>query len=184
MPARVQAFCHRGRFHPIQVEDDVTAYMEWANGANGTFITSTGDAPGVNRLEISLEEAMLVCEDGELRIGELAPEIGMKEADYRRTTKEYFRKLTGSWQRVQPRPSADPYREMLENFRDAALTGAKLIAPGREGKNSLTLSNAMYLSDWEHRMVELPRTSAEERDFSAKVEEHLRRLIREYAELP
>lgn len=99
---------------------------------------------------------------------------------YRRTTGDYFRKLTGSWQKVQPQPGADPYREMLENFRDAALSGAALIAPGKEGKNSLTLSNAMYLSDWEHRMVALPCTPEAEKEFSAKVEAHLRRLIQEY----
>jgi anthranilate synthase/aminodeoxychorismate synthase-like glutamine amidotransferase len=74
-PVRVQGFCHEGRFHDIEVEDDVTAYLEWENGATGTFITSTGDAPGINRLEISLEEALIVCENGNIRIGELAQEI-------------------------------------------------------------------------------------------------------------
>ena len=80
-PARVQGFCHEGRFHDIEVEDDVTAYMEWENGATGTFITSTGDAPGLNRLEISLEEAMITCENGKLRVGELEQEMSGKEAD-------------------------------------------------------------------------------------------------------
>ncbi|MBP3218372.1 MAG: Gfo/Idh/MocA family oxidoreductase, partial [Lachnospiraceae bacterium] len=91
MPARVQAFCKEGHYHDIEVEDDVTAYFEWADGASGTFITSTGDAPGLNRLEISLDEAMIVCENGKLRIGTLQEELGMKEADYRRISEDFFR---------------------------------------------------------------------------------------------
>ena len=55
MPVRVRAFTHNGLWHDIEVEDDVTAYMEFENGATGVFITSTGDAPGTNRLEVVLE---------------------------------------------------------------------------------------------------------------------------------
>jgi len=52
MPARIRAFCSYGKYHDIEVEDDVTAYMEYENGATGVFITTTGEAPGTNRLEI------------------------------------------------------------------------------------------------------------------------------------
>lgn len=45
MPVRVRAFCGFGRWHDIEVEDDVTAYVEYAGGATGTFITCTGEAP-------------------------------------------------------------------------------------------------------------------------------------------
>ncbi len=53
MPKRIRGFCDYGKFHNIEVEDDVTAFFEYANGATGLFITSTGEAPGTNRLEIS-----------------------------------------------------------------------------------------------------------------------------------
>jgi len=96
-PKRVQGFCHMGKYHNIEGEDEVTAYLEWENGATGTFISSIGEAPGVNRLEISLEEAMLVYENGELRVGELQPELGMPEREYRASSTEYFRKINGTW---------------------------------------------------------------------------------------
>lgn len=181
MPVRVQAFCHNGRFHDIEVEDDVTAYMEWENGANGTFITSTGDAPGINRLEISLEEAMLVCANGELRIGELAPEIGMKEAEYRKVSKDYFRKIKGIWKTEKPEPCGNPYQIVLQNFADVLNEKEVcLLADGREGKNSLFLSNAIYLSSWEKRMVEIPMSGGkEEQKFAERFEVNLEKIIKE-----
>ena len=66
LPVRVRAFCHNGKWHNIEVEDDVTAYMEFPNGATGVFVTSTADAPGTNRFEITLERGKLVCEDDKL----------------------------------------------------------------------------------------------------------------------
>ncbi|MDR3336121.1 MAG: Gfo/Idh/MocA family oxidoreductase, partial [Treponema sp.] len=63
MPSRVRAFCHNGKWHNIEVEDDVTAYFEYPSGATGTFITTTADAPGTNRFEITLEYGKLVCEN-------------------------------------------------------------------------------------------------------------------------
>ena len=102
MPVRVQGFCIEGHYHDIEVEDDVTVYLEWKNGATGAFISSTGDAPGINRLEISLEEAMIVCEDGKLIIGEVKQEMGGKEVDYRKSSTDYFRKIKGTWSEIVP----------------------------------------------------------------------------------
>lgn len=180
IPARVQGFCHNGRFHDINVEDDVTAYFEWENGANGTFITSTGDAPGINRLEITLDEAMLVCENGELKIGELYPEIGMTEERYRKESDDYFRKLKGAWKTEPVLPAPEAYKTVLQNFSDAINEGKSLIASGTEGRNSLVISNAVYISSWEHRMVTIPaQGSEEEEEFQRIFEEHLEKLVAE-----
>ena len=155
-PIRVQGFCHEGRFHDIEVEDDVTAYLEWENGATGTFITSTGDAPGINRLEISLEEALIVCENGNIRIGELMQEMGGREADYRRESTDYFRKIKGTWTELQAEKEEHPYEKVIQGFADEINGTGKSIADGREGRKSLLLSNAIYLSSWEKRMIDLP----------------------------
>ncbi len=155
-PVRVQGFCHEGRFHDIEVEDDVTAYLEWENGATGTFITSTGDAPGINRLELSLEEALIVCENGNIRIGELAQEMGGREVDYRRDSTDFFRKIKGTWTVLKPAKEEHPYEKVIRGFADEINGTGKSIADGREGRKSLLLSNAIYLSSWEKRMVELP----------------------------
>ncbi len=156
MPVRVQGFCHEGRFHNIEVEDDVTAYLEWENGATGTFITSTGDAPGVNRLEISLDEAMIVCENNTLRIGEVEPEMGGKEADYRYSSTDYFRKINGTWNKYCYEKEDSPYEKVLQCFYDECCGRGKSIASGFEGRKSLILSNAIYLSSWEKKMIDIP----------------------------
>lgn len=172
MPEKLQGFCREGRYHDIEVEDDVTLYMEWAGGASGTFISSTGEAPGINRLEISLEEAMLVCDRGVLTIGELYPELGMKEEEYRKNSTDYFRKIRGTWTRAGvPGSVEDPYREVLQSFADASLGMGSNIADGSEGRKSLILSNAAYLSSWEGRMVRIPAPgSGEEKEFEAAFE--------------
>ena len=178
MPVRVQGFCKEGHFHDIEVEDDVTAYMEWENGATGTFITSTGDAPGINRLEISLEEAMIVCENGKLQIGELVQEMGCKEAEYRAASTDFFRKIKGTWTEVTPPKEEDPYGKVLQGFADECLGRGSNIAPGTEGRKSLLLGNAIYLSSWEHRMVELPQAGTEaEQAFEHLFEKHLQEKI-------
>ena len=174
MPVRVQGFCQEGRFHHVEVEDDVTAYLEWENGATGTFVSSTGDAPGINRLEISLDEAMLVCENGKLRIGEVATEMGGKEADYRKNSEDLFRKIRGTWTDVEL-PEAEPaYPIVLQAFSDSLHGTGENVAPGTEGRKSLILCNAVYLSSWEKRMVSIPEEgSAAEREFEGRFEEHL-----------
>ncbi len=53
MPQSIRAFCPLGKYHDIEVEDEVTAYMEYADGCTGVFITGTGEAPGTDRLEVA-----------------------------------------------------------------------------------------------------------------------------------
>ena len=107
MPSAIQGFCHEGKYHDIEVEDDVTAYFEWADGATGTFVSSTGDAPGVNRLELFMDEALIICEDGKLRIGELQQEMGKSESEYRRTSTEFLSRLRELGTKL-PRPKKLP----------------------------------------------------------------------------
>jgi predicted dehydrogenase len=179
-PKRVQGFCHEGRFHNIEVEDDVTMYMEWENGATGTFITSTGDAPGINRLEISLEEALLVCENGCIKIGELAQEMGGKEADYRRESTDFFRKIKGTWSEIRPEREDQPYEKIIQSFIDEINGSGKGIADGREGRKSLLLSNAAYLSSWEKQMVEIPEAGSKaELEFEMRFEKDLQEKVKQ-----
>ena len=179
MPVRTQAFCHEGRFHNIEVEDDVTAYLEWGNGATGTFITSTGDAPGLNRLEIYLEEALIICEDGKLRIGSVQQEMGMKESEYRVRSEDYFRKILGTWTELSFEKEPSPYEKVLQGFADECNGTGTSIASGKEGRFSLLLSNAMYLSSWEKRIVEIPIPGSEyEKEFERAFEKWLHKKAR------
>ena len=88
MPVKVRAFCHEGKWHDIEVEDDVTAYMEFENGATGVFVTTTADAPGTNRLELTFEMGKIVCEEGRLFFDKLSTNV----SDFCKTEKEGFKK--------------------------------------------------------------------------------------------
>ena len=58
--------CSFGKFHNIEVEDEVTAYVEYENGATGVFVTSTGITPETNRLEIVGDKGKVVVEDNNI----------------------------------------------------------------------------------------------------------------------
>ncbi len=165
MPVNVRAFCHEGKYHDIEVEDDVTAYMEFPNGATGVFITSTGEGPGVNRLEIVMDNARLLFEDGDLRVFELEED----EPTYRKTSQEPYAKMKGNWKTVEVEGENVQHLGIMQNFADAVINGAPLIASGEEGINSLMLSNAMYLSSWKGKTVELPLSDACAAEFETEL---------------
>lgn len=152
MPSRVRAFCHEGKWHNIEVEDDVSAYLEYPNGATCLFTTCTADAPGINRIEITGNNGRLLAENGKLTFYKL--KVG--EREHNATATEGFKapeyevidvKLEGEFQ-------WHPY--ILRNFCAAILRDEPLYIPGEEGIKGLTLSNAIMLSSWLNKTVELP----------------------------
>ncbi len=171
MPSLVQAFCHEGKYHNIVVEDDVTVYLGWADGATGTFVSSTGDAPGINRLELFLEEALIICENGKLKIAELKPELGMTEAQYRQTATDFFKPIHGTWTESTPPAEPEPYHKVLTAFSEECSGSGKPVASGLDGHKVMLISNAIYLSSWKHKMVNIPKPfSKEEIKFERKFE--------------
>lgn len=152
MPVKVRAFCHEGKWHNIEVEDDVTAYLEYENGATGVFVTSTGDAPGTNRFEVLLEKGKIICEHGKLSVYEAK----VSEREFCFTSKEGFAIPDGEWINVETDGENEQHVGVLKAFTGAILRGEPLVANGVEGIRGLTLSNAMHLSAWTNEMVELP----------------------------
>ncbi|MBE7540540.1 MAG: Gfo/Idh/MocA family oxidoreductase [Opitutaceae bacterium] len=152
MPKSIRAFCSFGRYHDIEVEDDVTAYMEFPNGATGVFITSTGEAPGTNRLEITAERGRIVYEND--AISYIRNEVPMSEFS-RKSTQAFAR--PDSWDVSIPAAGhGGQHNEILQNFADAILNGAKLLSPAVEGIHSIELANAMLYSAWTDSTVSLP----------------------------
>lgn len=156
MPRRVHAFVKLGRYHNIEVEDDITAYLEFSNGASGTFISTTGEAPGTNRLEINGSMGKLVLENDRLTF--TRNEVSM--IDVCKTARLGFQKPP-VWNidiPIPPEPSQ--HATLTQNFVDAILDGAPLIAPGEEGIHSIELANAILYSGLEQKTVDLPLDSA------------------------
>ncbi|MBR4450968.1 MAG: Gfo/Idh/MocA family oxidoreductase, partial [Clostridia bacterium] len=153
MPSKVSAVCHEGKWHDIEVEDDVSIYVEYPNGATGTFITTTGDCPGTNRLEITLDGGKLIVEDGsEIKLYRLE---GLT-SEHCRNAEGGFGKLDGKWEDVETDGRNLQHVEVVSKFAAAILRGEPLVANGEEGINGLTISNAAHLSSWLGRPVELP----------------------------
>jgi predicted dehydrogenase len=168
MPCRIHAFCGLGKRHHIEVEDDVTAYMEYPNGATGIFVATTGEAPGSNRLEIAGENGKLVFENN--RILFTKNEVPMTQ--FSRTVKDGFA-VPPVWNIEIPiSRSGGQHLEVKQNFVNAILDGATLVAPGREGIHSVELANAMLYSSLTGKTVELPLNSQ-------AYEKMLKKLIRE-----
>ena len=152
LPVSVQAFLKFGQWHDIEVEDDVTAYMEFENGATGCFITSTGDAFGTNRLEIQLEKGKIVIENNEIKVWKFA----MSEPEFSRTTENPFAKMEKTELEIETDGKNEQHYGVMNAFAAAILRGEPLIANGEEGINGLMLSNAMHLSAWTESKVILP----------------------------
>lgn len=152
MPARVRGFCNIGRFHNIEVEDDVTIHIEWANGANGVFISSTGEAPGTNRFEICGTRGKLVLENNRLT-------FTRNETDMIEFSKKA---LTGFarpevWNVEIPFENAPaPHAILMQSFVDSILAGGPPMVSGEEGIHSVELANAMLYSSLISQTVSLP----------------------------
>lgn len=153
MPSRVTGFATLGKYHNIEVEDEVTGYFEYDNGMVGHFITSTGESPGTNRLEIVGENGKVIFENGKLAFyrnrGSMLTQIEEAQTGFAKVE---------NWVIDVPyqHHGAEGHRFVIENFAEAILNGAELIAPAVEGLNGLMLGNAIMLSSFMGGPVEVP----------------------------
>ena len=152
LPTSVRAFCHEGKWHDIEVEDDVTAYLEYPNGATGVFITSTGDTPGTNRFEILGNNGKLVCENNVLTFTKLE----MPEREFNATYRGGFGEPKKTVLTVETDGKNPQHVGILNNFANAILGLEPLFVDGREGIHGVELMDAMLLSTWKDRTVTLP----------------------------
>ncbi len=152
MPEKITAICHEGKWHNIEVEDDVMIYAQYPNGATGTFITTTGDFPGTNRLEITMDKAKLICEDGKLFVYELKTPTSEVTAN----SLEGFAEIEFEEYEADLDGKNDQHIEVMNKFAAAILRDEPMTASGQEGINGLTISNAAFLSSWLGETVTLP----------------------------
>ena len=155
-PVRVTAKIGLGKYHPIEVEDDVSALLEYPGGATGLFAVTTGETPGTNRVEIAGDKGKLELDTESWKLRFYRNEVSA--AEFSRSTPERFARPAFAEIDVPAAPEADreSHIVILENFRDAILDGAPILAPAQEAIRSLEIGNAMLLSGLLGRTVELP----------------------------
>ena len=157
MPQSVSAYCDVARYHRIEVEDDATIFTRYANGATGVFITSTGESPGTNRLEIAGDRGKLVLEGGVMKWWRLKE----PEREFCFRSEENFARIPFDYEEYQPTEPETAHAGILQNWANAILHDEPLISPGRDALNELTISNAAYLSQWTgNKPVALPMDNA------------------------
>ncbi|MDG1113137.1 MAG: Gfo/Idh/MocA family oxidoreductase [Pseudomonadales bacterium] len=156
-PNHVFANCGFGRWHSIGVEDEVSAILGFEGGVTGTFVTSTGEAPGRNRLEVVLDRATLVYDTREDVILIEETSIPISEAIQ---NNKAFQKPKTELRRFEVAGQGGQHQAVLDNFGEAIVSGAKLLAPGAEGLDSLMLANALTLSGALEQKIELPLSAA------------------------
>ena len=143
-PSAVRGFCHYGKWHDIEVEDDVTAYLEYKSGATGVFITTTGEFPGTNRFEISGTLGKLLCEDGKL--------VFIKNSDdtqkYVYETTDFNATIKAERCEIEIEGEDPSHSGIINNFTAAILGREQLFVSGVEGINGVELMNAIELSGW------------------------------------
>lgn len=152
MPTRIRAHCGFGRHHHIETEDDVTAFFEYENKATGTFIASTGEAPGTNRLEISGDRGKITVEGQSLTLWRCR----QSTIEFNKTATSPF-DFPETWRiPIEVEGKNEFNLANTKNFINSISKGEKLIAPGTDGTRSLQMSNAILLSAWTDRWIELP----------------------------
>ncbi|MGN1059085.1 MAG: Gfo/Idh/MocA family protein [Clostridia bacterium] len=153
MPDRIHAFCEFGKYYDIEVEDEVVAYLKYNNGLTGVYITSTGEAPGSNRLEIACDMGTLIVENG-TTITFKRNEIS--EREYNATSNSSFG-IPAFWNcEIPVKPeNGSGHAAILDNHAQAILKGTPLIAPGVEGIRGLTISNAIHYSAWTGKTADM-----------------------------
>jgi len=172
MPERVRGMCYFGKNRDIEVEDEATAYFEFANGATGTYITSVSEYPGTNRLEIVGSRGKIVYEDDKI----MFYRTEIPEEQFNRESPKGSGPIP-MWKcevQYQPNGVYEGHAEIINNWVDVALHGGKLMAPGEEGINSLMISNGIYLSTWNDDWVNFP---FDEDEFYDKLQEKIKNSV-------
>jgi predicted dehydrogenase len=152
MPQRVTGFLGFGRYHQIEVEDDATLLFQYDDGKNATFITSTGETPGVNRLEVIADQGVVTVEENNI----LWNKNEVASSEFSANSMSGFSKPETSTVNIPIESRGGQHIEIIQNFINSIREGEELISPAMEGINSVELANASLLSAWEGKTIELP----------------------------
>ena len=152
LPSEITAFSEFGKYHNIEVEDEVTAYLRYNNKATGVFVGSTGEAPGVNRFDIIGDKGSLYFDNGRLtqKLNE------QSTAHFCATTDEMFGQPKNIETTIDVTETVNQHALMMTNFVNAILHDEELIAPAAAGLASLDIANAMLQSTWNKQTITLP----------------------------
>jgi predicted dehydrogenase len=167
LPNSITANVRFGKYHDIDVEDEVSALMTFDNGATGTLTASCGEAPGVNRIEIVGDRGTLVLEKGVIEVLRSSESV----QSHCRTTDEMFGMPEFEGETFEISDESSQHAAVLQNFVDSIETGAQLLTSGDQGLGSLQMANGILLSAWTNGTVTLP---IDANQYEARLQEKIR----------
>ena len=153
LPDRVYADLQFGRYNDFLVDDGADIQFSYDSGFHGTMVSASGEAPGVNRLEIWGSKGRLIIEDG-ARLSIDENEVSTEE--FAVTNRIPFGTIPHTLREIPLEACPNPYIEVLDNFARHLLRGEPLHADGTDGLRTAQLTNAAYISGWEGCRVSLP----------------------------
>jgi predicted dehydrogenase len=153
-PKRISGHAHLGKYHNIEVEDEVTAYFEHENGMIGHLMVSTAESPGTNRLEIVGVNGKLIYDNHQL----VLHRYEMSTLKFLKESNDGFKNVDSTEEKIEVSASDSVGHTLVtEVFVNKALTGVgELIAEGTEGMKSIMIANGIMLSSFTGRMIETP----------------------------
>ena len=165
MPTSVTSLAKYGKYHDIEVEDEFHAIFDFANNATGTMISTTGESPGVNSLEIATDNGLIQLRDGAIHWAKTEVPV----SQWSRESPVAF-SSPPRWKVEIPvvKQKGSEHTEVLINFIDAILDGTPLIAGAQEGIKSVEIANAILYASHLRRTVDLPLESADYAEFLAE----------------
>ncbi len=151
MPDKITSFVSYGKYYDIEVEDDVTAFFEYENGTTGTYITSTGETPGTNRLEIACDMGRIIVENEKM----IFERNVISEREHNKENTEPFAQPECWKCEIPVSGIGEQHVGILKDFANSLINKTPLLAPGEEGIDGLTISNAIHYSSWTNKTVDI-----------------------------
>jgi predicted dehydrogenase len=163
VPEKVFAKAAFGFRRNIAVEDEVTAVVDYGDGATGTFVTATHDLTGTDRFEILGDQGKIVVENSKTAVvtrlkrpeREISDSIPREEVGKMMSAQfdpdEYYTQETIEFDSAW----GGQHAKVFENFAANILDGTPLLAPGTDGILGVRLANAIHLSAWTGKEVSM-----------------------------
>lgn len=168
MPDHVLASVEYGRYNDFFVDDSMDIQFFYESGLHGTFITSSGENPGINRLELWGTKGRLCVED-HCRI--TFDENVMSTEEFRECNTEAYGVLQYHRREIPVNTEkTDGYQKIFQNFADHIRKGTPLMATGEDGLRTVMMANGAYLSSWLGKKMAYP---IDDEEYAGMLEEKI-----------
>jgi predicted dehydrogenase len=169
-PRSITAFLDT-RLHKIEVENTAHVICRYDGPKTGLIYASTAEWPGQFKLEVIGDKGTLVVDGDNLKFAKLSTPLSADIAANKESRADFIVPPSFEWRDVpiENDPGGDRIN-VIRAFAAHVLRGAPMVATGEDGLRQLEMSNAMYLSGFIGRSVELPVDAAKMEHLLAKLE--------------